>query len=431
MSTRGPAETATSRLRRAPAVMALAAACTVIGAVAPAHAQRATNAPAPRPFEVVLEQVVQGDLIVAANSNLLAGGGWADGSGWVPSADVTADIDGDDTPFCVNGASQTVLCADNSSAAQLDLPAGARVVQARLYVETTVGPDVGRLGVRLDGPGRAFRYTELREGTARVPKLYEAAGGGRVGNSMRQAVWDVTRYVQRRGAGRYTVADIVTEAAHSQLPYASWAIVVAYELDPEAGIDLSTLPPEQAQRFAPRAISWHDGFRMVRSGSLEVTLGGFEVPLDAPTFAKTLHVVAHAERSQADNLLFDGNPLGNNLTPGDTAAPVGVVLGDDPSCNSIVDVQNDTICTLGRPVATKSPGATAFTASGDGTTLASGSGVDVDIIRVPDRYQLAGSTTAVLSVQVTGRDALAPGVLAVSVDLPPAPDTGEPAGEAP
>jgi hypothetical protein len=369
--------------------------------------------PAHRRFRPVLEQVLQGDLVMAGNSNLLSAGGWR-------RDDLTvADVDGDTSELCIiRGLGFPRACADNSSSARLDLPDGARVVEARLYVQTTVAPDVGPLRVRLDGPRRPFKYSELGGATRGVRKLYEAGGGRDDGASMRQAVWDVTKYVSKHGAGGYTVADIVAERAAPYLPYASWAIVAAYDFDPAAGQRLRTMPAEERQRFALRAVSWSDGFKYLTEGALAVPVGGFQIPVTGPVFAKSFHMVGHSQNGQPDNLLFNGNPLGNNLTPGDSPPPRGVVIGEHPSCNSTTDVENDTVCMLGTPVASKNPGPRAYLASGDGRTRSSGSGVDLDVIRIPDRYLVAGSTAGVLSLQVTGSDSLAPGVLAVSVDLP-------------
>ncbi len=84
----------------------------------------------------------------------------------------------------------------------------------------------------------------------------------------------------------------------------------------------------------------------------------------------------------------------------------------------MTDVQNDSICVLGTNVATKAPGAGAFLSSGDGRTRSSGSGVDIDVIRIPDRYLRSAGSRPVLRVQATGADVLAPAVLAVSIDVP-------------
>ena len=51
--------------------------------------------------------------------------------------------------------------------------------------------------------------------------------------------------------------------------------------------------------------------------------------------------------------------------------------------------------------------------------MSSGSGVDFDVTRVPERYFVAGTTSTTLSLQVAGRGPVAVGVLGASVDLPP------------
>jgi hypothetical protein len=257
------------------------------------------------------------------------------------------------------------LCADNSSSAELDLPAGARVIAARLYVETSVGTGVGPLRAALDGPGTGFTYETLPSlpgGSGPATKLYEAAGGA----GLCQAVWDVTAYVAAGGLGTYTVADIVNERVGPYLPYASWAIVAAYELDPAVGL-ASVAAADQA-RFAPRFVAWHDGFQHVNGGSLDVPIDAIPVVRGAATFAKSFHIVAGGRRGRSDNLLFNGQPLGNNNPPDDGPPPPGVRLGTDPACNTVTDVQNDSICVLGSAVTTKSPGPADYLASGDGAT---------------------------------------------------------------
>jgi hypothetical protein len=94
-----------------------------------------------------------------------------------------------------------------------------------------------------------------------------------------------------------------------------------------------------------------------------------------------------------------------------------VQLGADAACNTVTDVQNDSICVLGGAVGTKSPGAADFLASADGVTPSSGSGVDMDVIRIPDRFLRGAGSEAVVQVRATGEDGLAPGVVAVSIDV--------------
>ena len=99
-------------------------------------------------------------------------------------------------------------------------------------MSTAVSATVGPLRVRLAGPGNVFEYTELGGATPAAPKLAEVTAADAGGATLRQATWDITDFVSQGGGGNYTVADIVSERAAAWLPYASWGIVVAYELDP-------------------------------------------------------------------------------------------------------------------------------------------------------------------------------------------------------
>jgi hypothetical protein len=393
------------RVQRWLVAPAIASALVAVGAPLAAAAQREPLAE--QPFAVVLDDVIDGDLVMAGNSNVLSAGGWG--------RTTVADVDGDRSRICVGRHLGLAACQDNSSAATLDVPAGARVVAARLYVDTTLAPSVGPVRVRLDGPGEEIAR-ELGATTEGVPKLYEAAGTARTGASARQAVWDVTDFVRQNGSGVYTVADIAFERAGPWQPYASWAIVAAYELDPALDPAIvAAFTPEQRQRFATRAVTWHDGFVFQSAGRLEIPVQLPPAP-SRPGFAKSFHLIAHAQQGLADNVLFAGGPLGNNVTPGDSAPPPGVVVGTDAACNSTTDVLNDSICALGTAVTTKDPGPSAYLSSADGATPTSGSAVDIDIVRIPDRYLRAAPATTSLAVQTVADTTLAIGMLAVSID---------------
>jgi hypothetical protein len=399
-------------MRRVAPVAVAAAALAVSLASAPASAVPPTTALTP-----VLQQTLQGDLVMAGNSNLLSAGGWrSDGQ-------EIADVDGDTSVVCIGRTYIPAVCADNSSTARLDVPAGSRIVAARLYVDTTLSSSVRPIRVRLDGPADGFEYTELTSAAdSVVPKLSESVGTTVPGATpLRQAVWDVTDLVRTSGPGAYTVADIAFERAGAFLPYASWAIVAAYELDPAA--DVAAMSPEERARFAPRSVSWYDGFVVTSDSTTEVPISGFEVPVGQPVFGKSFHLVAHAQHRGADNLLFAGQPLGNNVSPGDPPPPLGVAVGADPACNTTTRILDDSICVLGRAVASKAPGATAYLAAGDGKTPSSGSGVDMDVTRIPARYFLPGATNATLGLRTFGYSPVATGMLAASIDLPGASGT--------
>ena len=78
-------------------------------------------------------------------------------------------------------------------------------------------------------------------------------------------------------------------------------------------------------------MSWSDGFKYLTEGSLAVPVGGFQIPVSGPVFAKSFHMVGHSQNGKPDNLLFNGNPLGNNVSPDNSPPPRGVVIGEHPS----------------------------------------------------------------------------------------------------
>ena len=261
----------------------LFAASLLLAATTVAGATHAGAAEPEQPFTPVVHDVLAGDLVMAGNSNLVSAGGFR------PAAEAVADVDGDDTSLCVGRLYVPAACGENSSSATLDVPVGARVVAARLYVNTSLTSATGPIQVRLDGPAAGFEYTTLSAATPGIAKVRESAGrSSRSAAPMRQAVWDVTEYVRTAGAGSYTVADIMFERAGAYLPYAAWTIVAAYELDP--AVDLAVLSPEQRARFAPRAVTWDDGFVTMSDGSVDVIVDRFVVPAGAAVFAKTFHL---------------------------------------------------------------------------------------------------------------------------------------------
>jgi hypothetical protein len=349
--------------------------------------------PGPRPFQPVLQTRLRGDLLMAGNANVVS-------TGLRRGATSIADGDDDRSFLCVDRPRGDATCADNSSAAVIDLPARARVVHARLYVETSLTATAGAMRVRLDVPGRSFSYAEIGADTPAVPKLYEAVGFGRDGSRVRQAVWDVTHAVAAGGAGTYTVADIVSERTGTSSPHASWAIVLAYELRPTR--ELTDLRPVLRRRFAERMVSWHDGFVVLSDRSMRIPIRGLEGVAGQAAFAKSFHLVAQPRHGASDNLLLNGRPLGNNLTPGDRAAPPGVALGRDQSCNSITGIFNGTKCVLGTPARPR---------------WGARSVVDMDVVRIPDGYLSAGGDTAVISLRTAGGGSLAPGMVAMSIDV--------------
>lgn len=369
----------------------------------------------PRPFEQVFSGKVKGDLVMAANSNLLESAAWTDDDDRTP-----ADIDGDADELCLSRSIGGELCRDNSSSALLNLPDNARVIDARLYIQTTLNPNVEGIKVNVAGPEDGFNYTTIPDSS--IPKIYEASVGGAPGNypydNMRSASFDVTNLVQQQGGGDYTVADIVYEGEGlTWTPYAGWALMVAYEWDDSSDTNFDSLSDAEKYRFKLRSLSWSDGLLYQIDGSTSVVLDNIEVPKSGPKFGKSFHLVSHAQRGWDDALDFNGQLLGDNNAESNSPNPYEVI-GDDPECNTTTDVQNETICYLGSHVDTKNPGADAYKVSRDDTTLSSSTSVDADVIRIPDSYLTEDLTSATLAVRTIENEWLTPAMLAMSIDLP-------------
>ena len=362
----------------------------------------------------VLEQVVNGDLVMAGNSNLLSAGGWRAG-------DVTiADVDSESTEVCIiRGVGFPRACADNSSSARLDLPRGARVIEARLYVQTTVAADVGPLRVRLDGPDESVQLHRPGRGDAR-----------RAGSSTRRAAAGRWRAVAAGGVGRHGLCG---RPRPRRLHRGRHRLRAGRAVPPVCVVgDRRRVRVRRAQRRRSSATCRSASSNGSRHAPCPGTTASATSP-KAPSRCRSAGSRSR-RRARSSPRASTSSATASAATPTTCCStatrsattspratrhrlPVSSSAGH-PACNSTTDVQNDTVCVLGKPVASKRPGRRAYIASGDGRTRSSGSGVDIDVIRIPDRYLLPGSTAASLSIQVTGSDALAPGMLAVSVDLP-------------
>ncbi|MDC7338866.1 hypothetical protein [Streptomyces lydicus] len=115
---------------------------------------------------------------------------------------------------------------DNSSTAELPVPAGSRVSYARLYwggnLRAGRRKPAGNNGrVLIAAPGG--RYRELRADTLTGHRTTSATDGY-------QASADVTRLVRRSGAGAYTVAQIDAATGRSRAgAWGGWTLVAVYE----------------------------------------------------------------------------------------------------------------------------------------------------------------------------------------------------------
>ena len=249
---------------------------------------------------------------MAANSNLLSAGGWR--------RTAAADVDGDASRLCLGRLFVRGDCADNSSSAVLDIP-GRRTCSStpgstsRRHCRRHTGRCVSASTVRLTG----FTYTEIGPATACSPAARRGIRGvgsvrsddapGRVGRDR----------VRRRRRDRY-----VHRRRHRQRARRCLHALRVVG-------DRRRLRARSGRRPGPRGAD-----RPRRSnGSLAVpcrgTTGSSPAPMPrwtcpstdssstppSPVFAKSFHVVGHAPHRGAENLLFNGKPIGNNAPPGD------------------------------------------------------------------------------------------------------------------
>ena len=197
---------------------------------------------------------------MAGNSNLLSAGGWRQGAVTGPTSTATG------RELCIIRRHRFPrACADNSSSARLDIPDGAR--------SSPPGCTCRRRCRRRRPAARPARRPRPPASTTPSsarrrwrPEALEGRGGG-------DGAVDAPGRVGRHRVRRCSAAPARTPSPTScpsgpapYLPYASWAIVAAYELDPARRPGRRAPPAEEQQRFARRAVSWHDGFVYLTEG---------------------------------------------------------------------------------------------------------------------------------------------------------------------
>ena len=248
------------------AVRTLVVAAAMLAGAAPAQAERAF---APR-----FSQNAQGDVVMAANTMLscvtveptcpAAREGTANSGGTNNNTRVMTyvDVDGDPSTF-------------DSSAAQLALPDGARVLFAGLYWGGRTKAGIG--GAAAPDPGARDRVRLMAPGAAGYADV--SASQVDEAGDIYQGFADVTDAVRAAGPGDYTVADLQAGTGRNDAQLAGWSLVVAYG------------DPGQP----PRNLTVFDGLRNVASGApapVTVALSGFRTPTTGSVRAK-VGVVAY------------------------------------------------------------------------------------------------------------------------------------------
>ena len=193
---------------------------------------------------------------------------------------------------------------------------------------------------------------------------------------MRQAVWDVTGYVAAAGAGhlhrrRHRPRAVRRLAAVRVVGDRRRLRARSRQRRPRR-----RCRAEQQPRFAPRAISWHDGFVVRAEGSIDVPVAGFagrgrpaDVRQELPPRRPRPALAAPTTCSSTVG------PLGNNADAGRRAAAGRRGRRRRPGAATARPTSSTTrsACSAS-PVATKAPGPADYRASGDGMTPTSGLG---------------------------------------------------------
>lgn len=231
-----------------------------------------------------------GDIIMAANTLLTC----------PASAACTAAQNGTGVPRANNDFTMIRVDVDNSlgldptsqtnisSAADLNLPAGAEVRFAGLYWGAVSQNAANRPNVRFSTPASGG-YVAL------TADQIDDNGGG----TTYQSFVDVTTLVQAGGAGQYVVGGI--EARTGGGIHAGWSLVVAYG--------------DVSQPY--RNLSVFDGFQRVTTGNpINVTVNGFLTPPSGPVTAQIGFVTYEGDdRFAGDFAQLNGQQLNDSVNP--------------------------------------------------------------------------------------------------------------------
>ncbi|MFF7457302.1 hypothetical protein [Kitasatospora sp. NPDC008115] len=359
-------------------------------AAAPGKAARGTGAQRPIGPAPVVDLLAHGNLTMASNSVLTCDD--SDGS-------VCNDTEGTNNNRTKYVKVDPNAPGNNASSAQLVIPAGAKVLSARLYWQfnptntSTAGGTSGDINTGNQVSWKVPGGSSYEKLTADTYDWFDQQVGGTPPEPLLAGagVKDVTAQVKAAGPGSYTVADIQACAGRSSAQnfggnnvgcWGGWSLVVAYE--------------NQAEPL--RYLQVWDGFQLLRSPDnlATLTLSGIHTPATAP-------------------------PATMGVTVGDGDVPIA---GDQ----LLVGSSTDNLTLLPMPVPTGTDTENAFTgridhvaADGTGTNLTTRDpaptnnyGYDARMIDVTGKIP-GGSTQAVLRINGAG-DALHPQAAWLAVD---------------
>ena len=295
--------------RRGPAI-------GVVVAASPADARQHHRRPQPavpdagRPFAPVFEGVVQrrpapDRQLQPARSGRLAGA-------------AEADVDRDDT-VSASTSPPTTGCAPTTPARPTST-CRRRAGDRRPSLRRDVARPQRRPGARCARRPRLGAAPARRHAVHRPPRRRSCTRPSAAPGGSRAAPRGLGRDRLRRGRRRrhYTVADIVSQRAgpYRRTPRGRWS-------SPTSSIPRRSRRVADRDPLRPRSLSWHDGFQLVEGGTVDVPSPASRPPPGRRRSARA-STSSPAAAGRSDNLLFAGEPLGNNNSPGDSPPPGGV-----------------------------------------------------------------------------------------------------------
>lgn len=263
------------------------------------------------------------------------------------------DIDADATTF-------------SSSSADLNLPAGTNTIKfARLYwggrilqsAVTSVADTLQRIRIKANNGA----YQNITASATSVDKTTISGGFFDPNEVVYQSYADITNYVQQRGNGTYTIANL--PASQGSISnggrYAGWSIIIVYE-NPNSLFN---------------SVRLFDGYNKVETNSsLNVTLTGLNVPNNSLSAGDAVFTVVSWEGD--GNLgATSGNAAGDFIKVNNTTVSDAV--------NKATNFWNGSISRNGAYVTTKNP------------SYANQMGIDIDEVYVGSGYGINPNANSV------------------------------------
>jgi len=202
----------------------------------------------------------------------------------------------------------------NSSASQVDLPAGSTVLWAGLYWGARLQGDVNANDATTPSNQMLFRIP----GGDYQPISSDASFGPTAGDGAYQEFADVTGLVSSAGSGAYWAANVA--AARGNDRYAGWSLIVAYR-SPDLPL---------------RNLTVFDGFNDVGQGNPQtITISGFRAPATGPVGVQLGMVAYEGDRgTSGDQAQLNATQLSTPTSSGTNSSTAPPTTTGFTSCSA-------------------------------------------------------------------------------------------------